>query len=242
MSAVVINGLWAGYGRRRVLHGVTARIPAARVTAVVGPNGSGKSTLLGAVAGVVPAAAGTIGRRTAERPALVVQRSAVADALPITVRETVSMGRWAQRGAWRRLTRRDRTVIDSCMDRLDIRHLAERPLGALSGGQRQRALVAQGLAQESDLLLLDEPATGLDVEAQQRISGALDHATRQGATVVHATHDLAAALRADHCMLITGGRVVAEGPPADVLTPGALARVWGVPQVEGEGAPGGAAR
>ncbi|MFC3997467.1 zinc ABC transporter ATP-binding protein AztA [Nocardiopsis sediminis] len=236
---MAIDRLSAGYGRHRVLCAITARIPAARVTAIVGPNGSGKSTLLGAVAGVVPAASGAVRRRSAVGPALVVQRSAAADALPISVRETVAMGRWAHRGPWRRLTRDDRAIIDTCMDRLGIGHLAARRLGALSGGERQRALVAQGLAQQADLLLLDEPDTGLDIEAQQRISDALDHTVRKGTTVVHATHDLAAARRADHCVLLAGGCVVAEGAPSEVLAPASLERVWGIARTgEGDGPDG----
>ncbi|MEV0198774.1 zinc ABC transporter ATP-binding protein AztA [Nonomuraea sp. NPDC050691] len=211
-----IRGLSAGYGRRRVLDGVSARVPGGAVTAVVGPNGSGKSTLLAVLAGVLrPASGAVLGR--VRRPAFVVQRSAVSDALPITVRDTVAMGRWAHRGPWRRLSRHDWAVVDDCMDRLGVLGLAGQRLGALSGGQRQRALLAQGLAQEPDLLLLDEPATGLDAEARRDVAAALDRASGDGVTVVQATHDPAAARDAGHCLLLDGGHLVAEGPPALVL-------------------------
>ncbi len=185
------------------------------MTAVVGPNGSGKSTLLGVLAGVIRATSGTVERPRA--PAFVMQRSDVPDALPITVRDTVAMGRWAHRGAWRRLSRRDWSIVDACLARLDIVDLAARPLGSLSGGQRQRALVAQGLAQESDLLLLDEPTTGLDAQADRQIQTALTEAKAAGVTVMLATHDLPSALRADHCLLLDDGRLVAEGPPSLIL-------------------------
>jgi zinc/manganese transport system ATP-binding protein len=217
-DGVTIRDLEVRYGSRVVLSGLGIVAPRGRVTAVVGANGSGKSTLLGAIAGVVAPAAGTITRPSALLPAFVVQRSAVSDTLPITVRETVAMGRWAHRGAWRRLTPGDRTIVEECLARLDIGALAGRTLGTLSGGERQRALVAQGLAQQSDLLLLDEPATGLDVAADRRIADAIDEAAAGGVTVVLATHDLAAAGRADHCVVLKEGRLVAQGAPEEVLT------------------------
>lgn len=227
---VTLRAVAAGYGRRIVLHDVTARIPRGRVTAVVGPNGSGKSTLLAVIAGIVAPAVGSL-VPAGQRPAFVVQRSAVPDALPITVRETVAMGRWAHRGPWRRLTRTDRAVVESCMRRLDVLGLAERQLGALSGGQRQRVLVAQGLAQDARLLLLDEPTAGLDLDAQRRIVDVLDDLRARGRTVVHATHDLAEAGRADHCLVLRQGRLVAAGPPHRALTPDTLQRAWGIPQL-----------
>ncbi|MGW2195869.1 zinc ABC transporter ATP-binding protein AztA [Streptosporangium sp. NPDC001682] len=227
--AIMISGLTAGYGRRMVLHGLTARIPRSRMTVVVGPNGCGKSTLLKVFAQVIRPVSGSVERTNAQRPGFVMQRSAVSDTLPITVREAVAMGRWAHRGPWRRLSKHDWSVVDECMARLGILDLACRRLGSLSGGQRQRALVAQGLAQESDLLLLDEPTAGLDLRAQQRISEVLDDAKSRGVTVVQATHDLAAAMRAEHCLLLGEGRLVAEGSPVTVLRPEVLERIWGLP-------------
>ncbi|MFC4852182.1 zinc ABC transporter ATP-binding protein AztA [Actinophytocola glycyrrhizae] len=224
-TEIEIADLVVRYGRQVALRGLTTDLPGARVTALLGPNGSGKSSLLGVIAGVVPRAAGTVERRGTRRPAYVVQRSAV-DTLPVTVRDTVAMGRWAHRGPWRRLTRRDRAVVDNCLDRLDIGDLAGRPLGALSGGQRQRALVAQGLAQESGLLLLDEPAAGVDLAAGELIATAVAEEAARGVTVVLATHDLATAERAGHCLLLADGRLLAQGPPGEVLTPAALARTW----------------
>ena len=212
-DALVVRDLVAGYGRP-ALHGIDARIPRARVTAVVGPNGAGKSTLLDVLAGVLAPTAGRVERGVGHSPAYVVQRSAAPDTLPITVRAAVAMGRWASRGPWRRLTARDRAVVEDCMQRLGVQDLADRPLGALSGGQRQRVLVAQGLAQESDLLLLDEPAAGLDQQARARIDEVLAGVAGDGVTVVAVTHDPEAAARADHCLALHDGRLVAAGPPA----------------------------
>jgi zinc/manganese transport system ATP-binding protein len=210
-DALVVRDLVAGHGRP-ALHGVHARIPRAMVTAIVGPNGAGKSTLLDVLAGVLAPTAGGVERIVGRSPAYVVQRSAAPDTLPITVRATVEMGRWASRGPWRRLTTLDRAVVEDCLHRLGVQDLADRPLGALSGGQRQRVLVAQGLAQESDLLLLDEPAAGLDAEARACIDEALAAATADGVTVVAVTHDPDAAERADHRIALHDGRVVAGAP------------------------------
>lgn len=116
------------------------------------------------------------------------------------------------------------------MTRLGVDFLAHRQLGELSGGQRQRALVAQGLAQEADLLLLDEPATGLDATAQRLIADVLAEVTREGVTVVQATHDLEAARAAGHLLLLRDGRLLAEGEPGALLTDDAIAEVWQLPR------------
>ncbi|MFI8510052.1 zinc ABC transporter ATP-binding protein AztA [Streptomyces sp. NPDC085460] len=222
-----LSALCAGYPGRPVLREMTAEIPELATTALVGPNGSGKSTLLGVLAGVIHPTSGTL-RRTGDRPpAFVPQRGATGDTLPLTVRQTVEMGRWGERGPWRRLTRQDHAAVDAALDRLDIRDLAARQLGELSGGQRQRALIAQGLAQGSDLLLLDEPTTGLDPGARDRIGALLTSLAADGVTVVQATHDLEAARTADACLLLRDGRLVGQGHPDRVLTPSALAGLSG---------------
>ncbi|GAA4906193.1 zinc ABC transporter ATP-binding protein AztA [Nonomuraea thailandensis] len=217
-DAVVLSEVTAGHGRRPVLRGLSARLPRHGVTAIVGPNGSGKSTLLGVLAGTIRPVSGTVELGGAGRPGYVAQRDAVSDALPITVRDTVAMGRWASRGPWRRLTAHDWAIVETRMAELDVSALAARRLSTLSGGQRQRVLLAQGLAQEPGLLLLDEPTTGLDTASRRHIAGVLDRESSRGVTIVHVTHDPAAALRADHCLLLDEGRLVAQGPPGSVLT------------------------
>ncbi|MFJ3325643.1 zinc ABC transporter ATP-binding protein AztA [Streptomyces griseus] len=227
---VRLDAVAAGYPGRVVMEQFTAHVPAFTTTAVVGPNGSGKSTLLGVVAGVIRATAGRVEHRTDRRVAYVAQRSAASDVLPMTVRDAVAMGRWERRGLWRRLSRRDRAVVEASMTRLGVDSLAHRQLGELSGGQRQRALVAQGLAQEADLLLLDEPATGLDATAQRLIADVLAEVTKEGLTVVQATHDLEAARAAGHLLLLRDGRLLAEGDPGALLTDDAIAEVWQLPR------------
>lgn len=193
-------------------------------TAVMGPNGSGKSTVLALAAGVLSPTSGTV--RRASRVALVPQRSDVNDRVPITVRETVSMGRWAERGAWRPLRRPDRQIVDECIDRLGLGALASRRLGSLSGGQRQRALLAQALAQHAPLLLLDEPESGLDAEARDVIAAVIHDEVARGTAVVVATHELRTARAAERVVVMNSGRIVADGAAADVLEGAALARLY----------------
>lgn len=209
-NAIELTEVSARHGATTVLHGLTVSIPAHQVTALTGHNGSGKSTLLGVLSGAHRTASGSLLRSHSSRAALVVQRSEVSDALPITVRETVTMGRWAHRGAWRRLTREDRSIAEHCMDRLGVADLADRRLSTLSGGQRQRVLLAQGLAQRSDLLLLDEPATGLDTEAKEQIAALLAEESARGVTIVHATHDPEDAASADHRIALSNGRLLTD--------------------------------
>ncbi|GAB3577617.1 zinc ABC transporter ATP-binding protein AztA [Amycolatopsis endophytica] len=224
-AGATLEGVSAGYARRTVLHDVSVSFPAGAVTAVVGANGSGKSTLLGVLAGILRQSGGTV-TRPAGPPALVVQHDAVPPLLPITVRETVEMGRWPVRRPWQRLTRHDRTAVDDALAATDLTALSGRRLSALSGGQRQRALLAQALAREAHLLLLDEPTASLDVPGREAVSRALRAMAEEGMTVVQATHDLPEAQRADHCVLLREGRVLAAGPPADLLTGETLLSLW----------------
>ncbi|MFP5254405.1 MAG: zinc ABC transporter ATP-binding protein AztA [Acidimicrobiia bacterium] len=218
-----------GYGSRTVIARTSFEIPSAAVTALIGPNGAGKSTLLHALAGQLEPRGGRLAVAAADRPggvAYVLQGTKVNEQLPLTVRETVTMGRYALTGPFRRLRSVDRAAVDGALDALAIGDLANRQLRELSGGQRQRAFVAQGLAQEADLLLLDEPITGLDVLSRQHIVAAIEAQVAAGRTVVASTHDLGDASEADHLLLLAG-RVVACGPPAAVLTDEHLTDAYG---------------
>ena len=223
------DGLVLAYGTQPALVGATFDLPAGASVALIGPNGSGKSTLLRALAGLVAPRAGALdvpalGRRGAV--ALVLQTTDVDRTLPITVRETVTMARYATRGAFGRLRAGDHAAVRDALDRLDVAGLADRQLHELSGGQRQRVLVAQGLAQQAEILLLDEPVTGLDVMSRRLILEAVDAETAAGRTVVVSTHDLDDARRADFVLLLAN-RVVACGPPDEVLVEGRLSAAYG---------------
>jgi ABC-type Mn2+/Zn2+ transport system ATPase subunit len=160
------------------------------------------------------------------RVAYVLQATKVAEHLPITVREAVTMGRYSARGATRRLQAADRALVDAAIERLELAALRGRQLGELSGGERQRVFVAQGLAQDAELLLLDEPVSGLDLPSQQRITEVIGAEREAGRTVVLSTHDLGEAAAADHLVLLSGG-VVATGTPQEVLTTERLRTAYG---------------
>jgi manganese transport system ATP-binding protein len=150
----------------------------------------------------------------------------VNESLPITVREVVTMGRYPTVGAYGRLRSADRDAVERAMTRMGITHLSHRHLHDLSGGQRQRVFIAQGLAEDHDLLLFDEPLTGLDLPSAKVIDEVIHEEPQRGHTVVLTTHDLSEAGHADNVILM-GGRVIAEGLPADVLVSDNLAEAYG---------------
>ena len=227
-SAVVL-----AYDGHQAVGASDLTVPAGRLTAIIGPNGSGKSTLLNALAGLLPPRSGTLevlGRpagKARRKVAYVLQATKVNEVMPITVRETVAMGRYALLGPFGFLRGPHRRAYLDAMDRLEIAGLAGRHLHELSGGQRQRVFVAQGLAQQADLLLLDEPITGLDLVSMERIRAVIAAEVAAGTTVVMTTHDVADANRADHVILMSG-RVHIEGPPEQALHPDRLSEAYGI--------------
>ncbi|WP_445337663.1 zinc ABC transporter ATP-binding protein AztA [Clavibacter sp. CFBP 8614] len=206
--AVVLRGIRVDFGDRRALDDVDLDLPAGAVTVIAGPNGAGKSTLLEVVAGTRAPAAGT--RSAADRAAFVPQRAAVSDRLPVTVRDVVTVGAWGRSGRWRRLDADARRAVDDALDRLGLIPLASQGFAALSGGQRQRALLAQGLARGADLLLLDEPTTGLDAASAARIRAIMRAEADRGIAVVAVSHDPAVLAEADRVVRLEDGRVVGD--------------------------------
>ncbi len=226
------------YGTHLAVSSSSFTIPVGAITALIGPNGSGKSTILNGIAGLIRPTSGTLSVHGATSPrqiALVLQATKVNDALPITVREIVSMGRYASIGQFRRLTDADKAIIEVALERMSITDLAGRHLRELSGGQRQRVFVAQGLAQDHEVLLLDEPLTGLDLPSAQAIDAVIHREQELGRTIVISTHDLAEARVADWVILMAG-RVVSCGTPTTVLTATHLKQAYGpaLLHVEGE--------
>lgn len=230
--AIRARGLVLAWDHRVALAESDFDVPAGRVTALIGPNGSGKSTLLHAFAGLLEPLQGELTVSTryprSDGLAYVLQATKVNEGMPVTVREVVLMGRFARLGKFGLAGRVDREACEVAMERLGIGDLRDRHLDELSGGQRQRVFVAQGLVQEADVLLLDEPLTGLDLVSKGSIQQVVAEERDRGTTVVMTTHDLPEAGGADHVLLL-GGVVVAAGPPAEVLSPALLSTAYGIP-------------
>lgn len=225
MTAALVDAedLVLSHGHTVALTASSFTLPHPSVTAVIGPNGSGKSTLLHAIAGILGVRAGRLEvlggppEGSWRHTTYVMQTIAVAPGTPITVREVVAMGRFPATGWFRPFTAADRARVARAMEQLEITDLADRHLGELSGGQRQRVLVAQGIAQDHELVLLDEPLTGLDIPSARTIDRIIHSERDKGHSVILTTHDLDEARAADRVLLLAG-RVVASGTPDEVLT------------------------
>ncbi|WP_395309726.1 zinc ABC transporter ATP-binding protein AztA [Mycobacterium sp. AMU20-3851] len=191
-----VTGVDFDYRGTAVFRQLTLSFRPGAVNAVVGPNGCGKSTLLALLAGVLRPTAGRV-RVDARDIAFAVQRSAVTDTFPITVTAAVMMGRWRRLGLLRRPNAADRATVGHWISELGLGDLRDRTLGELSGGQRQRVLLAQAMAQEAPLLLLDEPSTGLDTASAAILIEHLRRCAGTGTTVIAATHDAALIEAAD---------------------------------------------
>ena len=230
LPVVSIAGLTVTFDGRPALADVDLTIPRAARTAVIGPNGSGKTTLLRAISGLVTPTRGSVevdGHRPGRADvAHVLQTTVVNEQVPLTVLEVVRMGRYAHRGVLGRLTTEDHDIVADAMGRLAISDLASRHLRELSGGQRQRVYVAQGLAQEAAVLLLDEPITGLDMVSEDAIDRIMGEEAATGRTVVLTTHDVTTAAACDMVVLLAT-HVVAAGEPDEVLSTDHLGHAYG---------------
>jgi manganese/iron transport system ATP-binding protein len=220
------------YNGRVVLEDISFRLIAGEQIAVVGPNGAGKSTLFKVIAGVLNPSDGEV-KVAGHCPgghiciAYVPQRSQVDWTFPVTVADVVMMGRAGQVGLLRRAERRDWEYIRQCLEVVGMLELADRQIGELSGGQQQRMFIARALAQQAELMLMDEPLTGLDLPAQEDIFRVMSELRRRHVTVMVATHDLnMAAERFDRVMLLNS-RLLGLGQPKDVFTADRLQTAYG---------------
>jgi len=236
------RGLSLAYEGRTVVDGLDLDIPAGQVTAIVGPNACGKSTLLRGLSRLLPPAAGTVlldgadihglpTKQVAQRLGLLPQTPTAPDG--ITVADLVSRGRYPHQGWFRRWTAHDDEAVAEAMTATGIDDLADRAVDELSGGQRQRVWIAMALAQRTDILLLDEPTTFLDISHQLEVLDLLlDLNAARGTTIVMVLHDLNLAARyAGHLIAMRAGAVVAAGDPASVVTADLMRDVFGVESV-----------
>jgi zinc transport system ATP-binding protein len=215
-----------GYDGRAVLSGVDVAIHEHDFSAIVGPNGAGKSTLVKGILGLVDVNASRaelFGRPASDfdqrwRIGYVPQRHSVGGPIPSTAREVVTSGRLPRSGLLRWSSSADRKAVDRAMERVGITALARRPVNQLSGGQQRRVLIARALAAEAELLLLDEPTAGVDVEAQAALVDVLADLGRSGVTIVVVTHDLEPfAAHLTRVLWVSRGGISYDGPPTPAI-------------------------
>jgi iron complex transport system ATP-binding protein len=238
-TRLAASGVTLGYGADPVVRGLSTDVPDRRISVVVGANACGKSTLLRGLARLLRPTSGTVlldghaiatlpSRRVAQTLGLLPQNPVTPDG--VTVVDLVGRGRHPHQGMFQRWSREDERAVTEALELTDTLGLADRLVDELSGGQRQRVWIAMALAQQTDLLLLDEPTTYLDVAHQVEVLDLLaDLNQARGTTIVMVLHDLNLAARyADHLVAMTEGRIHAEGSPAAVITEDCVREVFGM--------------
>jgi manganese/iron transport system ATP-binding protein len=227
-----VRDLSVHYPGGDALSGVSFTVPRAMRLAVVGSNGAGKSTLLKVIAGVITPSQGTV-QVFGEEPGAhicigyVPQRSQVDWNFPVSVRDVVMMGRASKLGLLRRPSRADWEIVDQALSVVNLNALAKRQISELSGGQQQRMFIARTLAQEAELMLMDEPLTGLDVSAREDLLHIFDLMRERRVTVLVALHDLNLAAERFDAILLLKHRLLGMGSPEQVFTPANLAEAYG---------------
>lgn len=239
LSTLTANHLTLLYGEVSIVDNFSIALPRGQITALVGPNGSGKSTVLRALSRLLQPTEGAVylnGRNIAQMPTRTVAHQLTllpqAPEIPagITVRELIEYGRYPHRGLLGRLSTRDREAIEWALLMTGLEPLADRSLDTLSGGERQRAWIALAIAQQTQVLLLDEPTTFLDIRHQLEVLALVRRLNREREiTVGWVLHDLnQAATYSDHLVMLKAGQVVTAGPPSQVMTPETIQAVFGI--------------
>ena len=231
-ASIVAKSLCAGYGNLGVISHMDFDIHPGGLMVLIGTNGSGKSTLLKTLAGLIAPVDGEVmilgGKpgANADNVAYLPQHPKTSAVLPLRARDIVEMGRFARKGLFGRMNDADRDAIETAMKRTGVDAFADKSLIEMSGGQQQRTHLAQALAREADVLLVDEPTAGLDLNGRELVANIMREERDRGCAVVLATHDLADAEDADVVMLMAH-RVVAVGAPEKVLTDANLRACFG---------------
>lgn len=230
-----VTDLSVAYNGTNALEHISFSASGGERIAVVGPNGAGKSTLFKALTGLLPLKAGCV-ETFGSRLGYVNQRSMVDLKFPVTVYDVVMMGRTVKIGWLRWPGRQDREIILSSLEQVGMLDFARRQIGGLSGGQQQRVFIARTLAQEADILLMDEPFSGVDVPSMEAILTLLDTLSQRGVMVIVSTHDLNLAVERFDRLMLLNRSLIAYGDPHKVITPEVLSQAYGGKAVwRGEG-------
>ncbi len=235
-----LTNLSVAYGRDVVLQGVNMKLRGSQLIGIIGPNGAGKSTLLKAILGIIPISGqvlieGQSLKQARQRLAYVPQKEEVRWDFPVTVGDVVMMGRYKHIGWIARPGKHDHQIVKEALEQVEMLAYKDRQISQLSGGQQQRVFVARALAQQGDIIILDEPLTGVDTTSQEVLMNLLKLLQQQGKLILMATHDLnVAAEKCSQLALINRG-LVALGTPKEVFKPELLAQTYGARAVSFQG-------
>jgi manganese/zinc/iron transport system ATP- binding protein len=230
--AVVFEQVTASYAKNTVLRDLSVRLPAGQMISITGPNGAGKTTMVRALLGLHPIDRGTIqvfGQpvdKVRGRLAYVPQTDSVDWDFPITAEEVVMMGRYPYLGAWKRIGKDDREAVADALETVGMAEYRHRHIRQLSGGQQQRIFIARALAQKADMMLLDEPFTGIDARTEEALFSLTGQLSGQGKTLLIVNHNLSLLDRFDF-VLFLNRTTIAAGPPSVVVTQENLRRTYG---------------
>ena len=230
--AINVQHLTVSYGPVPALLDVSVQVPQGKLVGIIGPNGSGKSTLMKSMLGFIKPDVGSVEvfgsdvSHVKGRVAYVPQRGSVDWDFPITVGEVAAMGRYSYRRWWQDLKKEDLRLANVALEKVRMSDFKDRQIGQLSGGQQQRVFMARALAQDADILLLDEPFAGVDAATERAILDVLKETQEAGKTVVVVHHDLATAAEYFDLIILLKQRLFAFGTPKQVLNPNLLTDVY----------------
>lgn len=229
MSQIVltVRDLSLSYDEQTALHNISFTVPAGDMLAIIGPNGAGKSSLLKSIMGLVQARKGGVIEVERQRLAYVPQYQAVDWQFPVNVQDVVMMGLARQIGWFRFPKREHHERVHAALERVGMADFAKRQIGELSGGQRQRVFIARALAQNNDILLLDEPFAGLDAKTENELMNSIAALNAEGMTILLTTHDLTMAFQRFKHVLAIKHHLVGIGTPQEMSRPEILRELYG---------------
>jgi ABC-type Mn2+/Zn2+ transport system ATPase subunit len=233
-KAIEIKNLTISYREMLALDNVSVSIASGKITGIIGPNGSGKSTLLKGILGIVPISKGEVSffgvslEQYRAKIAYVPQRESIDWDFPITVEEVVAMGRILPKKWWARTTLLDKEVVKETLKKVQLSEFATRQIGQLSGGQQQRVFLARALAQEAELIVMDEPFVGIDMASQDSILAIVQKLRDSGKTIVIVHHDLSVVAQYFDDVVLLNKQLIAHGPIDEILKPENIEKAYGM--------------
>lgn len=233
-KAIEISDLTVFYRDTLALDDISLSIDAGKITGIIGPNGSGKSTLLKGILGIIPIKKGEVTffgdslEKYRSKIAYVPQRESIDWDFPITVEEVVAMGRIIPKKWWARTTLADKEIVKETLKKVQLSEFSDRQIGQLSGGQQQRVFLARALAQEAELIVMDEPFVGIDMASQNSILSIVQKLRDSGKTVVIVHHDLSVVAQYFDDVILLNKKLIANGPIDEILKSENIEKAYGM--------------